>query len=64
MSSIQSNFNNLFKSENEIPEEYKVPIIHQREYLLNGELVQWNGDVTEIYSPVCIPTENGLKESC
>jgi len=61
MSSVQSNFNNLFKSENEIPEEYKVPIIHQREYLLNGELVQWNGDVTEIYSPVCIPTKNGLE---
>ena len=61
MSSGQSNFNNLFKSESEIPEEYKVPVIHQREYLLNGELVQWNGDVTEIYSPVCIPTENGLE---
>ena len=61
MSSAQSNFNNLFKSENEIPEEYKVPVIHQREYLLNGELVQWSGDVTEIYSPVCIPTENGLE---
>lgn len=61
MSSGQSNFNNLFKSESEIPEEYKVPVIHQREYLLNGELVQWNGDVTEIYSPVCIPPENGLE---
>ncbi|WP_312421103.1 NADP-dependent glyceraldehyde-3-phosphate dehydrogenase [Epilithonimonas sp.] len=61
MSSAQSNFNNLFKSESEIPEQYKVPLIHQREYLLNGELVQWNGDVTEIYSPVCIPTENKLE---
>ena len=61
MSSVQTNFNHLFKSENEIPEEYKVPILHQREYLLNGELVQWNGETTEIYSPICIPTENGLE---
>ncbi|WP_294297271.1 NADP-dependent glyceraldehyde-3-phosphate dehydrogenase [uncultured Chryseobacterium sp.] len=51
----------IFKSENEIPEEYKVPEIHQREYLLNGELVTWNGEVQEIYSPVCIRTENGLE---
>ncbi|MCG2791953.1 MAG: NADP-dependent glyceraldehyde-3-phosphate dehydrogenase [Weeksellaceae bacterium] len=61
MSSENPTFQDLFKSENDIPEEYKVPVIHQREYLLNGELIQWNGDVTEIYSPVCIPTENGLQ---
>lgn len=61
MSSEHPTFKDIFKSENEIPEEYKVPIIHQREYLLNGELIQWNGDITEIYSPICIPTENGLE---
>lgn len=54
-------FQDIFKTENEIPEEYKIPEIYQREYLVNGELVEWNGDVTEIYSPVCIPTENGLQ---
>lgn len=61
MSSEHPTFKDIFKSENEIPEEFKVPIIHQREYLLNGELVQWNGDITEVYSPICIPTENGLE---
>jgi glyceraldehyde-3-phosphate dehydrogenase (NADP+) len=61
MNSAENNFKSLFKSEIEIPEEYKVPIIHQREYLLNGELVPWNGDVQEIYSPVCIRTEKGLE---
>lgn len=54
-------FHEIFKSENAIPEEYRVPEIHQRVYLLNGELVEWDGEVTEIYSPVCIRTENGLK---
>jgi len=60
-SSNAPSFNEIFKSYNEIPEEYKVPEIHQREYLLNGELVAWSGDIQEIYSPVCIPTENGLQ---
>lgn len=54
-------FHEIFKSEDGIPDEYKVPEIHQRVYLLNGELVEWDGEVTEIYSPVCIRTENGLK---
>ena len=61
MNSENQSFKDIFKSESEIPEEYKVPEIHQRVYLLNGELVEWNGDVTEIYSPICIPTENGLE---
>ncbi|MCY0969416.1 NADP-dependent glyceraldehyde-3-phosphate dehydrogenase [Chryseobacterium wangxinyae] len=54
-------FKEIFKSESEIPEEYKISEIHQRVYLLNGELIEWSGDVTEIYSPVCIRTENGLE---
>ncbi|CAA7388344.1 NADP-dependent glyceraldehyde-3-phosphate dehydrogenase [Chryseobacterium fistulae] len=54
-------FYKIFKEESEIPEEYKVPEIHQREYLINGELVEWKGEVTNIYSPICIPTENGLE---
>jgi len=62
MDSVQKpSFHEIFKSENEIPEEYKIPEIHQRVYLLNGELVEWNGDVQDIYSPICIPTENGLE---
>ncbi|SKB72795.1 Acyl-CoA reductase [Parapedobacter luteus] len=51
----------IFKDENNIPEAYIVPEIHQREYLLNGKLVPWDGAVTNIYSPICIPTSNGLE---
>lgn len=54
-------FQDIFKNENDIPEEYKVPEIHQKVYLLNGELVEWKGEVQNIYSPVCIPTEKGLE---
>ncbi len=51
----------IFKSENDIPEEYRIPEIHQNVYLLNGELVEWKGETQNIYSPVCIPTANGLE---
>jgi acyl-CoA reductase-like NAD-dependent aldehyde dehydrogenase len=50
----------IFKEESIIPEDYKITEIHQREYLLNGALVPWDGPVMEIYSPVCIPSANGL----
>jgi len=49
----------IFKDVSTIPEEYKIPEIHQRVYLLNGECVAWNGPVQNIYSPVCIPGANG-----
>lgn len=52
---------NVFKNESNIPEEYKIPEIHQRVYLLNGELIPWDGPVTNIYSPVCISTPKGLE---
>lgn len=63
MDSIQKSplQNKIFKEENEIPDEFKVPEIHQKTYLLNGELVEWTGETTDIYSPVCIPTANGLQ---
>ncbi|TRW25775.1 NADP-dependent glyceraldehyde-3-phosphate dehydrogenase [Flavobacterium zepuense] len=52
---------NIFTDESQIPEQFRIPEIHQREYLLNGELVQWDGDVTEVLSPVYIKTADGLK---
>ncbi|MBE7172726.1 MAG: NADP-dependent glyceraldehyde-3-phosphate dehydrogenase [Williamsia sp.] len=53
---------NIFKAENEIPPAFKLPHeIHQREYLSNGEMKQWDGAVHEVYSPVCVQTEGGLK---
>lgn len=52
----------IFKTEAEIPGAFKLPAeIHQKEYLSNGELKQWDGAVHEVYSPICVQTENGLK---
>ena len=51
----------VFKQEEFIDQRFQVPEIHQKVYLLNGECVEWEGAVTNIYSPVYIPTEEGLK---
>lgn len=45
--------------ENAIPGEYRIDPIHQREYLLNGEMRSWAGRVSEVYSPVCLPDSDG-----
>lgn len=53
---------NIFVTEEEIPAEHRLPgEIHQKEYLTNGEMLQWNGAVHEVYSPICIRTPGGLE---
>lgn len=52
----------IFVEENHIPQEFKLAEeVHQREYLSNGEMRPWNGEVHEVLSPICIRTEQGLK---
>lgn len=53
---------NIFVEAKDIPAEFVLPSeIHQREYLSNGEMKQWNGQVHEVYSPICIRTADGLQ---
>ncbi len=42
-------------TDDQIPVDYRIEPIHQREYLLNGEMRPWDGPVSEVYSPVCLP---------
>lgn len=52
----------IFVEEQQIPEEFKLEEeVHQREYLSNGELRAWDGEVHEVLSPVCLKTPEGLK---
>ncbi|RCH53812.1 NADP-dependent glyceraldehyde-3-phosphate dehydrogenase [Mucilaginibacter hurinus] len=59
--SFQDQIKSLFVEEARIPEDFRIDEIHQREYLCNGEMRKWDGPVSEVYSPVCIPTSEGLK---
>jgi aldehyde dehydrogenase (NAD+) len=44
----------LFPEDDGIPAEHRPPApIHQRTYLVNGELKVWNGPVDAVRSPVC-----------
>ena len=50
----------LFPADNsQIPAEYRIEPIHQREYLLNGEMRSWDGPTADVYSPICLPDANG-----
>lgn len=52
----------IFVEEDKIPEAYRLSEeVNQREYLSNGELHAWNGEVHTVLSPVCIKTAEGLK---
>jgi acyl-CoA reductase-like NAD-dependent aldehyde dehydrogenase len=50
----------IFVEESQIPEEFKLKQeIHQREYLSNGEMKQWEGAVHTVFSPVAVKTDDG-----
>jgi hypothetical protein len=48
---------NLYPRKDSIPFEFDLPeLINQREYLIDGELRQWEGPMQEVTSPVCLET--------
>ena len=50
----------LFPTAGDIPEEYRLSSpIHQRSWLVNGELRTWNGTCKTVLSPVCVRSPNG-----
>jgi len=52
----------IFPKESEIPESYFLNTpIEQKEYLCNGNILEWNGLAQPVYSPVCIETASELK---
>jgi len=51
----------IFVEENQIPSEFLIAEVHQKEYLSNGEMKKWDGATHPVYSPVCVRTSEGLK---
>lgn len=52
---IEQTLSTLFPCAQQIPEAYRLgePMV-QRDYLLQGELVQWDGPLAPVMSPVCL----------
>ena len=48
-----------FPSESDIPDRFRIDPVHQRKYLIGGELKTWNGPVHEVVSPVHVRTDGG-----
>jgi len=36
--------------------------LHQKSYLVNNELIEWKGDMANVYSPILTPNEKGEME--
>ncbi len=52
----------FFPAVETIPAEFRLPApINQRQYLINGELRSWEGDVETVLSPIHLQTADGLK---
>src|ERR1700741_501751 len=52
----------FFPLESDIPMEmFLSEQLEQKEYLVNGELKQWQGNVQEVFSPVYVNGKDGLK---
>jgi glyceraldehyde-3-phosphate dehydrogenase (NADP+) len=60
MQDYQQQLRAMFVPEDEIPAQHRIEEIHQREYLVNGEMRQWRGEVSEVYSPVMLPDADGV----
>jgi hypothetical protein len=59
---LQNRLDNLYPSADEIPEQFRAgPAIEQRDYLVNGELHQWQGPLAPVLSPVSLKTAAGLE---
>jgi glyceraldehyde-3-phosphate dehydrogenase (NADP+) len=51
----------IFPTADQIPEAFRIKTpLNQREYLINGELRHWDGEVEEVISPIHIQTDQGL----
>lgn len=60
--SFQEQLDALFLTEEQIPTAFNLAAeVNQREYLSNGEMLPWTGDVHTVLSPICIKTANGLE---
>ena len=54
---------NLFPEEKNIPASVTLPAyMEQREYLIDGKMVTWQGDMSPVASPVCVREGNESKQ--
>ena len=51
----------IFPAEDAIPNQAILSLpIDQREYLIDGKILSWDGELKEVWSPVCVRNSGGL----
>ncbi len=60
---LEDKIQSIFPDENAIPKDHlpAFPII-QREYLADGEIRTWKGKMQDVYSPVCVQGDGGVRQ--
>ncbi|MFD1769206.1 NADP-dependent glyceraldehyde-3-phosphate dehydrogenase [Sphingobacterium suaedae] len=59
---MELDLESIFYREEDIPAEFALQEqIDQREFLSNGEMLPWTGQISEVFSPICVKTKDGLK---
>lgn len=53
----------LFPKKTDIPELFRLESpAEQKEYLCNGQILSWDGPFQDVYSPMCLQTETGIRQ--
>lgn len=62
MTNIKMEISEIFPSSDQIPQEHLFgKPVEQKEYLINGEIRTWSGNVQKVYSPVYVGTNNNYE---
>lgn len=59
MTNLQEKITAIFPEAGQIPEQFQIQPLHQKEYLVGGEMRQWAGATQDVYSPIYV--KNGEK---
>ncbi|MER0442053.1 NADP-dependent glyceraldehyde-3-phosphate dehydrogenase [Emticicia sp. W12TSBA100-4] len=59
MTNLQDKITAIFPEAGQIPEQFQIQPLHQKEYLVGGEMRQWAGATQDVYSPIYV--KNGGK---
>ncbi|MFZ5569277.1 MAG: NADP-dependent glyceraldehyde-3-phosphate dehydrogenase [Thermodesulfobacteriota bacterium] len=58
--SFDERLDTIYPHENDVPAEYRIDAVDQREYLINGEIRTWDGPRQEVLSPIFLQSGRGL----
>ncbi|HEY9842338.1 MAG TPA: NADP-dependent glyceraldehyde-3-phosphate dehydrogenase [Candidatus Obscuribacterales bacterium] len=58
---MERQLSQMFPAPGDLPDEARVETIHQRQYLVGGELRRWEGPVEEVWSPIGFRSPEGFQ---